>query len=313
MISLEAVAQTYHQPLLSLVFEAQSIHRQHHQTDAVQMCTLANIKSGRCPEDCKYCPQSARYPTVVENYPLLPLDEVIKQAKDAKEHGATRFCMGAAWRNAPDGEDFDRVLQMVEAVANLEMEACVTMGMLRPDQAQKLAKAGLTAYNHNLDTSESFYPEIITTRTYRDRLETIQNVADAGIQVCCGGIVGMGETDGDRIELLHTLANLSPQPESVPINALSPVEGTPLGDLEAIDPLVLVRMVATARILMPKAIVRLSAGRDRLSISDQALCFLAGANSIFSSEKLLTTANPNWQEDSHMFEQLGIKPKELAH
>jgi biotin synthase len=238
---------------------------------------------------------------------------VIKQAKDAKEHGATRFCMGAAWRNAPDGEDFDRVLQMVEAVANLEMEACVTMGMLRPDQAQKLAKAGLTAYNHNLDTSESFYPEIITTRTYRDRLETIQNVADAGIQVCCGGIVGMGETDGDRIELLHTLANLSPQPESVPINALSPVEGTPLGDLEAINPLVLVRMVATARILMPKAIVRLSAGRDRLSISDQALCFLAGANSIFSSEKLLTTANPNWQEDSNMFEQLGIKPKELAH
>lgn len=313
MISLEAVAQTYHQPLLSLVFEAQSIHRQHHQTDAVQMCTLANIKSGRCPEDCKYCPQSARYPTAVENYPLLPLDEVIKQAKDAKEHGATRFCMGAAWRNAPDGEDFDRVLQMVEAVANLEMEACVTMGMLRPDQAQKLAKAGLTAYNHNLDTSESFYPEIITTRTYRDRLETIQNVADAGIQVCCGGIVGMGETDDDRIELLHTLANLSPQPESVPINALSPVEGTPLGDLEAINPLVLVRMVATARILMPKAIVRLSAGRDRLSISDQALCFLAGANSIFSSEKLLTTANPNWQEDSSMFEQLGIKPKELAH
>ncbi|MEI6331288.1 MAG: biotin synthase BioB [Pseudanabaena sp.] len=312
MISLEAVAQTYHQPLLSLVFEAQSVHRQHHQTDAVQMCTLANIKSGRCPEDCKYCPQSARYPTAVENYPLLPLDEVIKQAKDAKEHGATRFCMGAAWRNAPDGEDFDRVLQMVEAVANLEMEACVTMGMLRLDQAQKLAKAGLTAYNHNLDTSESFYPEIITTRTYRDRLETIQNVADAGIQVCCGGIVGMGETDRDRIDLLHTLANLSPQPESVPINALSPVEGTPLGDLEAINPLVLVRMVATARILMPKAIVRLSAGRDRLSISDQALCFLAGANSIFSSEKLLTTANPNWQDDSDMFQQLGIKPKELV-
>ncbi len=312
MISLEAVAQTYHQPLLSLVFEAQSIHRQHHQTDAVQMCTLANIKSGRCPEDCKYCPQSARYPTAVENYPLLPLDEVIKQAQDAKEHGATRFCMGAAWRNAPDGEDFDRVLQMVEAVANLEMEACVTMGMLRPDQAQKLAKAGLTAYNHNLDTSESFYPEIITTRTYRDRLETIQNVADAGIQVCCGGIVGMGETDRDRIDLLHTLANLSPQPESVPINALSPVEGTPLGDIEPINPLVLVRMVATARILMPKAIVRLSAGRDRLSISDQALCFLAGANSIFSSEKLLTTANPNWQDDSDMFQKLGIKPKELV-
>jgi biotin synthase len=201
---------------------------------------------------------------------------------------------------------------MVEAVAGMGMEACVTMGMLRPDQAQRLAKAGLTAYNHNLDTSESFYPEIITTRTYRDRLETIQYVSEAGIQVCCGGIVGMGETDSDRIELLYTLANLSPQPESVPINALSPVKGTPFGDLQAINPLVLVRMVATARILMPKAIVRLSAGRDRLSVSDQALCFLAGANSIFSSEKLLTTANPDWQDDSEMFQKLGIKAKEFA-
>lgn len=312
MISLETVAKIYHQPLLSLVFEAQSVHRQHHQTDAVQMCTLSNIKSGRCPEDCKYCPQSARYATGVEAYPLLPLEQVISQAQEAKEHGATRFCMGAAWRNAPDGEDFERVLQMVEAVAGMGMEACVTMGMLRADQAQRLAKAGLTAYNHNLDTSEKFYSEIITTRTYRDRLETIQHVADAGIQVCCGGIVGMGETDSDRIELLHTLANLSPQPESVPINALSPVEGTPLGDLPQIDPLVLVRMVATARVLMPKAIVRLSAGRDRLSVSDQALCFLAGANSIFSSEKLLTTANPDWQDDAKMFQQLGIKPKEFA-
>jgi biotin synthase len=311
LISLEAVTKIYHQPLLSLVFEAQSVHRQHHQTDAVQMCTLSNIKSGRCPEDCKYCPQSARYATGVESYPLLPLEEVISQAQGAKEHGATRFCMGAAWRNAPDGEDFERVLQMVEAVAGMGMEACVTMGMLRPEQAQRLAKAGLTAYNHNLDTSEKFYSEIITTRTYRDRLETIQHVADAGIQVCCGGIVGMGETDSDRIELLHTLANLSPQPESVPINALSAVQGTPLGDVEQVDPLVLVRMVATARILMPKAIVRLSAGRDRLSVSDQALCFLAGANSIFSSEKLLTTANPDWQDDAAMFEKLGIVPKKV--
>jgi biotin synthase len=242
----------------------------------------------------------------------LPLDEVISQAKEAKKHGATRFCMGAAWRNAPDGEEFERVLQMVEAVAGMEMEACVTMGMLRPDQAQRLAKAGLTAYNHNLDTSESFYPEIITTRTYRDRLETIQHVSEAGIQVCCGGIVGMGETDSDRIDLLHTLANLTPQPESVPINALSPVAGTPFGDIEAIDPLVLVRMVAAARILMPKAVVRLSAGRDRLSVSDQALCFLAGANSIFSSQKLLTTANPDWQDDAEMFQKLGVKPKEFA-
>ncbi len=311
MISLESVTKIYDQPLLSLVFEAQSIHRQHHQIDAVQMCTLSNIKSGRCPEDCKYCPQSARYPTGVETYPLLRLDEVVSQAQDAKQHGATRFCMGAAWRNAPDGEEFERVLQMVEAVSGMGMEACVTLGMLRLDQAQRLAKAGLTAYNHNLDTSESFYPEIITTRTYRDRLETIQHVAEAGIQVCCGGIVGMGETDRDRIELLHTLANLSPQPESVPINALSPVTGTPLGAIEIINPLVLVRMVATARILMPKAIVRLSAGRDRLSVSDQALCFLAGANSIFSSEKLLTTANPDWQDDAEMFQKLGIKPKEL--
>jgi biotin synthase len=312
LISLELATEIYHRPLLSLVFEAQTIHRQYHQTDAVQMCTLSNIKSGRCPEDCKYCPQSARYPTGVETYPLLPLAEVISQAEEAKQHGATRFCMGAAWRNAPEGEEFERVLQMVEAVAGMGMEACVTMGMLRPEQAQRLAKAGLTAYNHNLDTSESFYPEIITTRTYRDRLETIQHVSEAGIQVCCGGIVGMGETDSDRIDLLHTLANLSPQPESVPINALSAVEGTPFGDLPAIDPLILVRMVATARILMPKAVVRLSAGRDRLSVSDQALCFLAGANSIFSSEKLLTTANPDWQDDAEMFAKLGVKPKEFA-
>jgi len=310
LISLETVTELYNQPLLSLVYEAQTVHRQHHQIDAVQMCTLANIKSGRCPEDCKYCPQSARYPTDVESYPLLSVEQVISQAKDAKQHGATRFCMGAAWRNAPDGEEFERVLSMVESVAGMGMEACVTMGMLRPDQAQRLAAAGLTAYNHNLDTSETFYPEIITTRTYRDRLETIKYVAEAGIQVCCGGIVGMGETDRDRIELLHTLANLQPQPESVPINALSPVAGTPFGNLEAVDPLVLVRMVATARVVMPKAVVRLSAGRDRLSVSDQALCFLAGANSIFSSEKLLTTANPDWQDDAEMFEKLGVKPKQ---
>lgn len=312
MISLESVTQIYHQPLLSLVFEAQSIHRQYQPIDAVQICTLSNIKSGRCPEDCKYCPQSARYPTAVEEYPLLPLAEVISQAQAAKQQGATRFCMGAAWRNAPDGEDFERVIEMVETVAGMGMEACVTMGMLRPDQAQRLAQAGLTAYNHNLDTSASFYPEIISTRTYRDRLDTIKNVAEAGIQVCCGGIVGMGETEGDRIELLHTLANLNPKPESVPINALAPVTGTPLGDLAPIDPLVLVRMVATARILMPKAMVRLSAGRDRLSASEQALCFLAGANSIFASDKLLTTTNPSWQEDKDMFAKLGIVSKELV-
>ncbi|CAN1208897.1 biotin synthase BioB [Tumidithrix helvetica PCC 7403] len=306
MVSLEQVQQIYRQPLVSLVFDAQTIHRQHHQTDAVQLCTLSNIKSGRCPEDCKYCPQSARYDTEIENYPLLPLETVIEQAKTAKENGSTRFCMGAAWRQVPDGQEFDRVLEMVSAVADLGMEACVTLGMLRPDQAKRLAEAGLTAYNHNLDTSANFYPEIITTRTYSDRLKTIEAVAAEGIQVCCGGIVGLGESEQDRIELLHTLANLNPQPESVPINALSPVEGTPLSDAAIVEPIVLVRTIATARILMPKAIVRLSAGRHRLSVTDQALCFMAGANSIFSSEKLLTTVNPSIDDDASMFAQLGI-------
>jgi biotin synthase len=306
MISLDFVAQTYHKPLISLVFEAQTVHRQHHQADAVQLCTLANIKSGRCPEDCKYCPQSARYNTEAETYPLLPLAEVIAQAKAAKASGSTRFCMGAAWRSLPDGEEFDRIIAMIEAVVDLDMEACVTLGMVRPDQAQRLAKAGLTAYNHNLDTSAQFYPEIISTRTYQDRLDTIKAVADAGIQVCCGGIVGMGETNRDRIELLHTLANIDPQPQSVPINALVPVTGTPLEEQAIVDPIVLVRMVATARILMPKAVVRLSAGRTAMSMAEQALCFMAGANSIFTGEKLLTTANPGNSADQSMFEHLGL-------
>jgi len=306
LISLERVSEIYHTPLNSLIFEAQSIHRQYHEANTVQMCTLSNIKSGRCPEDCKYCPQSARYKADISEYGLLSVEEVLNQAQLAKANGSTRLCMGAAWRQVSDGEDFEQVLKMVEGVANLGMEACVTLGMLREDQAQRLAKAGLTAYNHNLDTSEKFYPEIITTRTYSDRLETIKNVAAAGIQVCCGGIVGMGEADSDRIELLHTLANLDPQPDSVPINALSPVEGTPLGNLPIIDPIILVRMIATARILMPKAMVRLSAGRDQLTTSDQALCFLAGANSIFSSDKLLTTSNPSLDRDAEMFDQLGI-------
>jgi biotin synthase len=266
LISIERVAEIYHTPLNSLIYEAQGVHRQYHDSNAVQMCTLSNIKSGHCPEDC----------------------------------------MGAAWRQVSDGEDFEQVLKMVEGVSNLGMEACVTLGMLRYDQAQRLAKAGLTAYNHNLDTSANFYPEIITTRTYGDRLETIKNVAAAGIQVCCGGIVGMGESESDRIELLHTLAHLNPQPDSVPINALSPVAGTPLGHLPAIDPIILVRMIATARILIPKAMIRLSAGRDQLSVSDQALCFLAGANSVFSSEKLLTTKNPSLDRDAEMFAQLGL-------
>ncbi len=306
LISIARVAEVYHTPLSSLIFEAQTVHRRYHDSDSVQMCTLANIKSGRCPEDCKYCPQSARNKADITEYDLLPLETVLAQARQAQADGSTRFCMGAAWRQINDGEDFEQVLKMVAGVASLGMEACVTLGMLRLDQAERLAEAGLTAYNHNLDTSANFYPEIITTRTYSDRLETIKNVAKSGIQVCCGGIVGMGESESDRIELLQTLANLDPQPDSVPINALTPVEGTPLGHLDIINPLILVRMIATARILIPKAMVRLSAGRNQLSVSDQALCFLAGANSIFSSEKLLTTANPSLEQDAEMFAQLGI-------
>jgi len=308
LISIERVTEIYFTPLNTLIFEAQSLHRQYHDANTVQMCTLSNIKSGHCPEDCKYCPQSARYKADISEYGLLSVEEVLGQAQQAKANGSTRLCMGAAWRQVNDGEDFEQVLKMVEGVADLGMEACVTLGMLKLEQAQRLAKAGLTAYNHNLDTSENFYPEIISTRTYNDRLETIKNVAAAGIQVCCGGIVGMGESESDRIELLHTLANLDPQPDSVPINALSPVAGTPLGNLPNVDPIILVRMIATARILMPKAMVRLSAGRHELSVSDQALCFLAGANSIFSSEKLLTTTNPSLDQDAKMFAQLGLAP-----
>jgi biotin synthase len=305
-VSLDLVSQIYSQPLLSLVFEAQTVHRKYQQPNQVQLCTLSNIKSGRCPEDCKYCAQSARYQTEVDTYPLISVQEVLEQAKTAKANGSTRLCMGAAWRQAPQGVEFEQVLAMVRGVSDLGMEACVTLGMLQPDQAQRLAEAGLKAYNHNLDTSENFYTEIITTRTYRDRLETIKNVAAAGIEVCCGGILGIGESESDRLELIHTLVNLDPRPTSIPINALVPIPGTPLGDLPPIDPLVLVRVIATTRILCPQATIRLSAGRNLLSISDQALCFLAGANSLFSSDKLLTTANPNIDLDAQMFDRLGL-------
>lgn len=310
-VSLDRVHQIYSQPLLTLVFEAQTVHRQYQQANQVQLCTLSNIKSGRCPEDCKYCAQSARYQTEVESYPLISVDEVLEQAKVAKANGSTRLCMGAAWRQAPQGAEFEQVLEMVRGVSSMGMEACVTLGMLQPDQAQKLAEAGLKAYNHNLDTSENFYAEIITTRTYRDRLETIKNVAAAGIEVCCGGILGIGESESDRLELIHTLVNLDPQPTSIPINALVPIPGTPLAELPPIDPLVLVRVIATTRILLPQATIRLSAGRNLLSTSDQALCFLAGANSLFSSEKLLTTANPGLDLDVQMFDQLGLIPLEI--
>jgi biotin synthase len=306
LISLDRLHQIYRQPITALVFEAQTVHRQHHQPDAVQLCTLANIKSGRCPEDCKYCAQSARYETDIEEYPLLPLETVIAQAQAAKASGATRFCMGAAWRQVPDGPQFDRVLEMVKAVVDLGMEACVTLGMLQPEQARRLAAAGLTAYNHNIDTSEKFYPEIISTRTYRDRLTTIETVAAAGIQVCSGVILGLGETEDDRIEAIHTLANLDPQPTSVPINALAPIEGTPLSDRPAIEPIIVVRAIATARIVLPKSVIRLSAGRRAMSLAEQALCFLAGANSIFTGDKLLTTANQTLDADSEMFDRLGL-------
>ncbi|MFS8854007.1 biotin synthase BioB [Synechococcus sp. H55.2] len=307
-IALEYVREIYHRPLLQLVFEAQAVHRQHHPPNRVQLCALVNIKSGGCPEDCAYCPQSARYSTGIETYPLISLDSLREQAMAAQKAGATRLCMGAAWRSAPEGEVFERVLEMVRTVRELGMEACVTLGMVSAAQAQQLAAAGLTAYNHNLDTSPEFYPRIITTRTYQDRLETLAHVGAAGLQICCGGIVGLGETDEDRIALLHVLANLTPPPTSVPINALVPVAGTPLGQLPPPDPLLLVRTIATARLLLPRAQIRLSAGRKNLSESDQALCFSAGANSIFTGEKLLTTPNPGSAADAALLEKLGLQP-----
>lgn len=305
--SKEFVSDIYNLPFLELVYKAQTIHRETQPLNKVQLCTLGNIKSGNCPEDCKYCPQSSRYDTDIEKYKLQSNEEVIKEARAAKEGGSTRFCMGAAWRSAPENEEFEKVLDLVKEVKNLGMEACCTLGMLTKDQALRLKEAGLTAYNHNLDTSPEFYKEIITTRTYQDRLETIQHVSDAGIQVCSGGILGLGESSIDRVELLRTLANLDPQPESVPINVLVKVEGTPLDTNPEIDPFDLVRSIATARILIPKARVRLSAGRMAMTDELQALCFMAGANSIFTGEKLLTTDNPSFDKDKELFEKLKIE------
>ena len=298
-------------PLLDLVDQARSVHRRHHADGEVQLASLLSIKTGACPEDCKYCPQSAHYAkkTGLEREALLDVDDVLAKAQIAKEAGATRFCMGAAWREVKDGEAFDAVLAMVRGVRALDMEACVTLGMLTEDQAGRLAEAGLTAYNHNLDTSPEFYREIITTRTYQDRLDTLAHVRDAGMQICCGGIIGMGETIEDRARLLQTLATLDPHPESVPINALVPVPGTPLQDQPPVDPLDLVRMVATARILMPMCFVRLSAGRSALSREAQILCFLAGANSIFYGDKLLTTANNDVADDLALIDEAGLRVK----
>ena len=274
----------------------------------MQLCQLLSVKTGGCPEDCAYCPQSAHYETGVERQPLLAVDHVIRTAEDARNHGVTRFCMGAAWRQVNDGPEFDAILEMVRGVSSLGLEVCCTLGMLNESQAQRLAEAGLHAYNHNLDTSPEFYGQIITTRTYEDRLRTIEHVRKAGITVCCGGIIGMGESDDDRIGLLHQLSTLDPHPESVPINLLARVEGTPLGAVEPLDSFILVRTIATARILMPASRVRLSAGRRSLSREASALCFMAGANSIFVGEKLLTVPNPARSEDEALMEDLDLRP-----
>jgi biotin synthase len=294
-------------PLTELVFRAQQVHRDHHPPDAVQLCKLLSIKTGGCPEDCGYCPQAARYHTAVEAERLMDVDAVLENARAAKAAGATRFCMGAAWRHVKDGPQFDRVIDMVKGVRELGLEACCTLGMLSDDQARRLKEAGLTAYNHNLDTSRSFYGEVISTRGYDDRLKTLGHVADAGISVCSGGIIGMGESVDDRLAMLVQLASLDPHPESVPINALVAVPGTPMADRPKVDPLDMVRMCALARIMIPGAMVRLSAGRSELSREAQLMCFMAGANSIFYGDKLLTTGNPDTDEDLAMLRDAGLR------
>jgi biotin synthase len=296
----------YETPLLSLLFRAQQVARQFHQPDQVQTCHLVSIKTGGCPEDCAYCPQSAHYDTPVARQGLMDVEEVLTRARRAAADGVTRLCMGAAWRDAPDGPEFDTVLRMVRGVADLGLEVCCTLGMLTDDQARRLKDAGLTAYNHNLDTSPEFYGNIITTRVYQERLRTLAAVRNAGVTVCCGGIIGMGESDDDRLGLLQQLARQAPHPESVPINLLQRVAGTPLADRPPVDPLVLVRMLATARILMPRAMVRLAAGRDQLSREAEILCFLAGANSIFVGDTLLTTSNPAPATDAALLSDLGL-------
>ena len=303
----EAVEALYHLPFPELLYRAQTVHRRHHDPAEVQRCTLLSIKTGGCPEDCGYCPQSAHYETGVTRGDLMDVSDVQAAAQDARAAGSTRFCMGAAWREARDGAGFDRVLAMVEAVAATGMEVCTTLGMLTASQAQRLKAAGLTAYNHNLDTSPEFYPTVITTRTYQERLDTLVRVQDAGISVCCGGIVGMGETARDRCSLLAQLGRLDPHPESLPVNMLVRAHGTPLAGAADLDPLELVRTIACARLVAPRSRVRLSAGRLALTPEAQALCLMAGANSIFSGERLLTTPNPAVDEDERLMARLGLR------
>jgi biotin synthase len=310
--TIEEIEEVYNLPLPELIFRAQTEHRRFHKPDEIQGCQLLSIKTGGCPENCAYCPQSAHYKTAVEREPLLSVEKTLEAAQNAKSSGATRFCMGAAWRDVPDGEQFERVLEMVKGVRSLGLEACCTLGMLREEQAEKLAEAGLTAYNHNLDTSPEFYGDIITTRTFDERLNTLANVRKAGITVCSGGIIGMGENLSDRYSLLLQLANQTPHPESVPINQLVRIEGTPLENEKSLDVFEFVRMIATARILMPASFVRLSAGRLQLSDEAQAMCFLAGANSIFMGEKLLTTPNPEQNRDAQLLDKLGMRLKESS-
>ncbi|MEL6867851.1 MAG: biotin synthase BioB [Bacteroidota bacterium] len=307
-LHLESIIELYESPLLELIYQAATVHRKHHDPRKVQVSTLLSIKTGGCPEDCSYCPQAARYFTDVENQQIMPVEAVREAALQAKAGGSSRLCMGAAWRHVRDDADFDHVLELVRTVNSLDMEVCCTLGMLTEHQAKRLANAGLYAYNHNLDTSEDYYKEIISTRGYEDRLKTIDNVRKANITVCSGGIIGMGESVVDRCKMLMTLANLDPQPESVPINALVAVEGTPMENQKPISIWDMIRMVATTRIVMPKTTIRLSAGRTEMSEEGQAFCFMAGAASIFAGEKLLTTPNPEVNKDMKLFKILGLQP-----
>ena len=305
----EEVLEIYNKPFMELLYEAATIHRQHHDPNTVQVSTLLSIKTGGCPEDCGYCPQAARYHTDLEGNDLMSVNQVKAQALRAKASGSSRVCMGAAWRNVKDGEEFDDVLEMVRTINKLDMEVCCTLGMLTENQAQRLAEAGLYAYNHNLDSSEEYYKEVISTRGYQDRLDTIGNVRKTNVTVCSGGIIGMGESEADRAGMLVALSTLNPQPESVPINALVPVEGTPLAEQKPVPIWDMIRMVAATRIVMPETQVRLSAGRTQMSREGQAMCFFAGANSIFAGDKLLTTPNPDVNEDMEMFKMLGLNPQ----
>jgi biotin synthase len=305
----EEILEIYNKPLMELLYEAATTHREHHDPNSVQVSTLLSIKTGGCPEDCGYCPQAARYHTDIEGNDLMSINQVKAQALRAKASGSSRVCMGAAWRNVKDGEEFDSVLEMVRTINKLDMEVCCTLGMITENQAQRLAEAGLYAYNHNLDSSEEYYKEVISTRGYQDRLDTIGNVRKTNVTVCSGGIIGMGEKIDDRAGMLVALSTLSPQPESVPINALVPVEGTPMEEQEPVSIWEMVRMVATARIVMPETQVRLSAGRTQMSREGQAMCFFAGANSIFAGDKLLTTPNPDVSEDMELFKSLGLNPQ----